>query len=229
MEQAVICFLCNGDHLTNACAFPQMIRRCSHCQLPIFNYQEHICDAHDIPKSFYTDIIAKKTLALFRFAYKGEIYFLSEKHQFHRMSDGQALICGTTDGMFTITKCDGFSRMEYSAISVKKFSFLIAILQDKHWQIWLRAVVSKSHGLQLFNMDHERSPYPILPPKFNLNTSAVFAVIPDAGTAQMDFTVYANSNGNIDYDAFNGYGGNVTWPRSSPDLVEVNSSIEYFE
>lgn len=180
MAQALMCSICNGNHSTKVCPFPQEIARCNRCKLPIFDQDVHNCDALRIPKSFYTDIVAKETRPLFRFMYGGDIYILDEENEFYQMCDGQTLICGAIDGMFTINSFDGSSSIDCNGIATKKNSFLFAILRGNTWQLWLRAVVSKLHGLQLFYLDYLFGPI-ILPPEFQLNTTAVFGISPDPG------------------------------------------------
>lgn len=220
MAQALMCSLCDGGHLTKNCSFPQEIVRCNGCKLPIFDLEKHDCDTNCIPKSFYTDIFAKEALTLFRFAYSGDFYFLDEKNEFHRLCHDQKLICGAIDGMFTVASIERHSSIFYDSIALKKFSFLFAILRNNTWQLWLRAVVSPSHGLQLFRLDHSFGPI-MLPPEFKLNTVAVFGIVPspDADRIQISFSVYADS---VDCDIRTGYCGSVEWPNYPADPNEVN-------
>lgn len=219
MAQALVCSLCNGGHSTTACSFPQEIGRCIRCQLPIFDQKEHNCDARYAAKSFYTDIIAKETFPLFRFVFGGPIYILDENNIFNQAYDGQLLICGATDGMFTISSCESFTSIDYSGISVKQFSFLLAIVRGNTWQLWLRGVVSKSHGLQLFNLDDHFGPINVRP-EFMRNTTAVFGILPDLDTVRIKigFAVYAKSVSN-DYETFDGDGGEVEWPRNLNEVT----------
>lgn len=223
MAQTLMCSLCDGNHLTKLCSFPKTINRCNSCKLPIFDLEVHNCDVYvrSIPKSFYTDIIAKEALPLFRFVYSGDIYFFDEKNEFHKMCNGQKLVCGAIDGLFTMNSIGKMSSIDYHSIAVKKFSFLFAILRGKTWYLWLRAVVSKSHGLQLFNLDHAFFSN-IIPPEFvlNTNTAAVFGIVTDSNTSriQINFAVYAD---NVGYGTRTGYCGSVEWPRNFSDPIEV--------
>lgn len=135
------------------------------------------------------------------------------------MRNGQQLICDAVDGMFTMNLMDKFSSVDFSAVAVKKFSFLFAISKGANWYLWLRAVVSKSHGLQLFDLDHQMSPI-TLRQDFMLNTVAVFGMVPRASTGRtgINFAVYAENKGS---GTRTGYFGNVEWPRSTADS-EVN-------
>lgn len=132
------------------------------------------------------------------------------------MRNGQTLLCDAADGMFTLNGCEGYSSVEYNAAAVKKFSFIFAILRQKTWQLWLRAVVTKSHGLQLFNLEHQFGPI-ILPPEFQLNTAAVFGIVPSAENVKIDFVVHANAGGDNDL----GYTESVEWPYPSNKLYPL--------
>lgn len=222
MAEALMCSICDGGHFTKDCSFPQDIARCNDCKLPIFDREEHNCVTLRIPKSFCTDIFAKEALPLFRFAYNGDVYFLDEKNDFYRMCHNQMLICGASDGMFTMNSIEGHSSIYYSSIAVKNFSFLFAILRNNTWKLWLRAVVSKSHGLQLFYLDGDQFGPIFFQPEFMLNTIAVFGIVPDADRIQINFAVYADK---VDADIRTGYCGSVAWPKVPADPMEVNQFL----
>lgn len=219
MAHALSCTLCDGGHLTKACSFPQEISRCLRCTLPIFDQSQHICNELYAAKSFYTDIIAKETFRLFRFMFDGPIYILDDKNVFNKACDGEVLICGATGGMFTINSNESHTNVTYSATAVKKLSFIFAIVRGNTWQLWLRAVVSEQHGLQLFNLGDQFEPIN-LARAFKLNTSVVFGIMPhvDKVRLQIGFAVYAKSVGN-DRDTFGADGGIVQWPQNRDEVI----------
>lgn len=229
MAHALMCSLCDGGLNamlnTKDCSFPQEIDRCNGCKLPIFDQEVHNCVTNRIPRSFYTDIFAKEALPLFRFTYKGDVYFLDEKNEFYKMCHDQNLICDAIDGMFTMNSIEGYSSIFYNSIAEKKFSFFFAILRHNTWKLWLRAVVSKSNGLQLFYLDGDQFGPILLQPQYMLNTVAVFGIVPDADRIQINFAVYADT---VDCETRSGYCGNVEWPKNLADPKEVNCFLILF-
>lgn len=227
MAHALSCSICDGNHLTKVCSFPQEMNRCIRCQLPVFDQRQHHCNELYAAKSFFTDIIAKETFSLFRFTFGGPIHILDDNNAFKEARNGQVMICGATDGMFTINSVENFTSVTYSATSVKKFSFIFVILRGNTWRLWLRAVVSKQYGLQLFNLEDRFVPIS-LPPEFKLNTTAVFGIFSHVDTAQIKigFAVYAKSVGNED-DIFGGDGGIVEWPRNRDEVILLKPIFKF--
>lgn len=198
MAQALACSLCDGSHLTKACSFPQEIRRCLRCQLPIFDQNEHNCNILYAAKSFYTDIVAKETFPLFRFTFGGPIYFLDDNNVFSEVCDGQALICGATDGMFTINLMESFTSM---------------LLQCHR---------------QLFNLDNQFGPIDLPPEfKLNTTAVFGILPDLDAVRIQIGFAVYAKSVDN-DHDTFDRDGGTVEWPQNSVEVITLKTIFKFY-
>lgn len=188
---------------------PQQIQRCNVCYVNILDEMDHTCISEDQRKKWIrTDIYAVTPTPLFDLRFQGEPYFLDENsNEFLPIHDGHLLICSQIDGYFRFNKNGDFVA-SYLCTSIKQFSIVVATRsQQNQWQLLFRVEITASHGLKFYKLESAldlNNGRIVIPPEYNLNT-ALFLGIADIQSLWMDFCVFANTSGEIDYENFNGY------------------------
>lgn len=90
----------------------------------------------------------------------------------------------------------------YKATRFARFSFLIAIKDDRLWRVRFRGVITPKHGLLIFKL---RTTLQLvngrlmLPATYAPNTTAVFGITPKADEVLSSVRVFANTTSRLQY------------------------------
>lgn len=203
---------------------PQIIQRCNVCYVNILDEMDHSCISEDQRKKWIrTRVYAATPTPLFELRFQGEPYFLDENtNEFLPIHHGHILLSQQIDGYFHFNKNLDFAA-SYLCTSIKKFSIVVASLsQQNQWYLLFRVEITASHGLKFYKLDFaldSNNGRIVIPSEYNLNT-ALFLGIANIQSLWMDFYVFANTSGEIDYENFNGY--KVSRLIGNPKMV-INS------
>lgn len=188
---------------------PQIIQRCNVCYVNILNGMNHTCISEDQRKKWIrTDVYATTPRPLFELRFQGEPYFLDENsNEFLPIHDGHLSLSPQIDGYFRFNK-NGYFAASYLCTSIKHFSIVVASLsQTNQWHLLFRVEINATHGLKFYKLDFaldSNNGRIVIPSEYNLNT-ALFLGVANIQSLWMDFYVFANTSGEIDYENFNGY------------------------
>lgn len=187
---------------------PQKIRRCNLCFVNIFDNLEHTCVVSNERVSWFrTNTYAATPWSLFELEYNCDMYYLNTNiGRFEKIFDGQTLLSASTDGLICFKKKDDSYIASYAACSFKRFSIIVATCSGNHCRLLFRVEICADQGLKFYKIDSElplENDRVVLPIECKLNTAIVLGVEPKS--LWMDFRVFANTNGDINYENFNGY------------------------
>lgn len=125
-----------------------------------------------------------------------------------------------------------FNLLSYTASSFKRFSFVIAILDAKgYWRLRYRCVISSTNGLLVFKLRSTlqiQNGTMVVPPQYQFNSVILLGIKPSLDTFKIGFKIFANQDGNIDDEHFNGYYSFATWKRQDGgrDQLLVDEKID---
>lgn len=185
---------------------PMVIRRCEKCFSNIFDDSEHAC-SQCIAGSLRTFVFATAPLPLLEIKSDGDMLHLCHvTNKMRLVSDGHQFLIPSADGMITI-KREGVGYVAtYAAASFKRFGIIIAAYSGAFSVMTLlfRVEVSLRHGIRFQKLDlaeRLRNNEYHLPTIYQLNTAMVLAF---RVNCSINFRLYANYDGVIDYSNFNG-------------------------
>lgn len=147
------------------------------------------------------------TLPILDIETDGTLFHLSPASQkIQSTFGGQKMLIPSVDGMLTIKQNgDGFVAT-FSATSYKRVGIIIAEFTGAFGVLSLlfRIEICSRNGLKFQKLDVKkrlRNGHFSFPEMYKMNTAVILAVRPKS---MMDFRVYANQDGVIDYVNFNG-------------------------
>lgn len=199
------------------CTVPMLYLRCYRCLVISHDGSGHTspCMPKYTISGLRTDIYAKPIYQMFQFRVKksdGVVHYLNIDSGRFEVLDGQSLLCPATDGILDSFSGEKYLRLTYSACAFKRFSIVIAVLMNGCWRLRYRIVPSAVHGILVFKMRstlHFTNGRVILPDDFKLNTILVVGIKP-SGSFKINFRIFANEDGQLDTENFNGYLGDAT-------------------
>lgn len=234
----ITCFNCGGLH-SLYCEFPTYFVRCYRCLVISFDGSGHSppCAPMNTISGTRKDIVAKTPLDIFKMRLhtnQGSVHYLNMwTGQFKEMTDGLNLLSIATDGLFSFKKSESHGTFSYVATSFNRFSFVIAVLDAKgFWRLRYRCVLSTVHGLLVFKL---RSTLQMLngsfviPPEHQLNSTIILGIKPQSNEFKLQFKIFANKDGNIGKQTFNGYYSFITWTAAKTggrDKLFIDDKID---
>lgn len=219
-----VCHSCGEQHYTADCTFPSMLHRCSSCFTTTFDGKDHpVCNPVSTINSSRQNVYSVRSVTLFEMKLSDSsnsfnIFNIETKH-FDDVEDGVKFSAGT-EGMFKFaTTYSGKQLLNYSAVSMKTFSILVAVFIEKQWRFRLRILVTENKGLVCFPMNSIVEKF-IMSHDNRYSVPIIVGVDSISEKFTLKFKVHASANGEIIHTAesFNGYISEVNWIRKVGDL-----------
>lgn len=192
---------------------PNLHVRCTRCLVYSFDGKNHTppcTPINTVSRSRYL-ILAKQCAPMFKIRLQNEnqVFFLNHLGHFQSQQNSSKLLSPATDGVFTFSSSENFNSITYEASQFHRFSVIFAIFMDGLWRLRLVAVPTLRHGLMLFPMRSTLSKVDggyFIPPGYILNNVLVVGIKPtQVNGLKIDFKVFANNEGIINENPFNGY------------------------
>lgn len=184
---------------------PQRIRRCEKCFINIFDEREHLCFHHFVT-AIRPRVYVKHSLKMFDFKMAGTIYTLDLlKGRFKAVGKSTKFMSPATDGILSFEITGDLVDASYEASAFKCFSIIFTRFVENEWTCFLRVETLPS-GLKISKMNRKLTMTMgriTVPDDLKLSTISILAISPKS--IRMDFNVFANKDGKIDYGHFNGY------------------------
>lgn len=123
---------------------------------------------------------------------------------------------------------NGQTVMTFESVSIKRFSVIFAFFLKKSWRLRLRLVVTLEHGIIAFPMTKTlfiNNGKIEIPKEFEQNTMLLLGVHSEANEIDMPLRVYANVNGLLNENNFNGYECSIQWNRRE-DTMNVPDRLD---
>lgn len=232
------CYNCGLIHDVECCEYPSYSLKCYRCLVVSYDGSGHTppCQPLNTVSAMRSNIFARCIVPLYKIRIEKnevEAYFLSSATgQFVTLTEKRTLFSPSTDGMFTYHSGQRVNILDYNASSLIRHSVLIAIFDEGRWRVRFSVVPTATHGLLVFNA---RSTLRILngrfilPPAFQTKSVFVLGLKTKKDIMKLDFRVYANETGNINYTTFNGYVASLTYQISDESFhvdEEINGELK---
>lgn len=229
------CLNCGLGHNVENCDWPYFTMHCSHCFVVSTdgNGHQYPCNFKNRITNLRDDILAEIPLRLFELRVEtsqAKLLFLNVKSgRFEEPSNKTKLVTSAAEGLLQFEKTDSYQYVRFDAIYLSRISLLFAIFQDTFWRLRFSATVTHKHGLMVFKLTRTMQCVNTvfqIPVIRGSNPIGIIGLVPEIQTdgsrqCTIEFKIYANENGYISDDPFNGYTGHIDW--------NMNRNFEQYE
>lgn len=228
------CYICKGrSHQTSECTFPNYLHQCSRCFVVSLDEGSHL------QSSFRRNVYGSQPVVLFKIRLENSAdwikVFDAQNGSFDVVRENTSFISPATEGLFELKSDENGKQMvSYSAVSIKRFSVLVAVFANHKWRFRLRIVLTEDRGILCFPMrttfDTVNGKH-MIPEGFRYNTPLILGIGTTGEQSTLRFKISASTNGIVvdTEDQFNGYYGLVNWFRNrldpSNDYVEISPEL----
>lgn len=199
-------------HGFDMCTRPKYLKKCDYCLVFSLDGSGHSngCIAYGTKANFVTDIYVKSPLPILKMRLENPhdaLYVLQKSSGvFEKFQPNAILHAHEVCTVFNIQKVLEKLVITYSANAIHRFSVVLAYRMEGVWRLRFRVVTSKD-GVLVFPLfstfQHNANVYSV-PPEYDTNTVLILGVDANQNESKIMMRIYANENGNVNQDNFNG-------------------------